>query len=116
MKKYFWLLLFSFLLILGDQLLNLIFLANSVCNKNIAWSISITPGFFYISWAIIFFLLLFFLLKSRHAQQKFTLALILSGAVSNLIDRLVHGCVIDFIDLKIWPVINLAGIYITTGN
>jgi signal peptidase II len=41
--------------------------------------------------------------------------LILSGAVSNIIDRLYFGCVIDFIDLKIWPVFNLADSFIVLG-
>jgi len=40
---------------------------------------------------------------------------ILSGAISNLIDRLYYGCVIDFIDLRIWPVFNLADIFICLG-
>lgn len=41
--------------------------------------------------------------------------LIISGALSNIIDRLYLGCVIDFIDLKFWPVFNLADVYITIG-
>ncbi len=55
------------------------------------------------------------------------LILILSGAVSNVVDRLFFGCVIDFIDLKFWPasnalpgiagwpVFNLADIFISSG-
>ena len=35
-------------------------------------------------------------------------ALGLAGAVGNLIDRLVWGWVTDFIDLRVWPVFNLA--------
>ncbi|MEK7598152.1 MAG: signal peptidase II, partial [Patescibacteria group bacterium] len=47
--------------------------------------------------------------------QFFGLTFILSGALSNVIDRLYFGCVIDFIDLKFWPVFNLADVFITTG-
>jgi len=47
------------------------------------------------------------------------LSLILGGAVGNLIDRLRHGEVIDFIDLYIgryhWPVFNVADSGITVG-
>jgi lipoprotein signal peptidase len=43
------------------------------------------------------------------------LILIFSGGISNIIDRLQFGCVIDFIDLKFWPIFNLADIYITIG-
>jgi lipoprotein signal peptidase len=41
--------------------------------------------------------------------------LIFSGALSNIIDRLTLGCITDFIDLKFWPVFNLADIFIVFG-
>lgn len=46
--------------------------------------------------------------------------LIISGGVSNLVDRLVHGFVIDYIRINLfgftWPaVINFADIYLTIG-
>jgi signal peptidase II len=47
------------------------------------------------------------------------LSLILGGAAGNLLDRLRHGEVIDFIDLYVgryhWPVFNLADSGITIG-
>lgn len=43
------------------------------------------------------------------------LALQLGGALGNLIDRLRLGYVVDFIDLRVWPVFNLADIAITGG-
>ena len=103
------------LLVAADQFLKFLFSENSVCNKNIAWSLSAAPGFFYFLWAIIFIFLMFLLLKSKNYFEKIFLVLILSGAVSNIIDRIMHGCVVDFIDLKFWPVFNLADIYITIG-
>ena len=42
-------------------------------------------------------------------------ALILGGAAGNLLDRLRLGYVIDFIDLRVWPVFNLADSAITIG-
>jgi len=45
----------------------------------------------------------------------FWILLILSGGISNIIDRIHFGCVIDFIDLGFWPVFNLADIFITIG-
>lgn len=42
-------------------------------------------------------------------------ALALGGAVGNLIDRLRLGYVIDFIDLRVWPVFNLGDSAITVG-
>lgn len=43
------------------------------------------------------------------------LGLILGGAVGNLIDRLRFGYVEDFIDLRVWPVFNVADSAITIG-
>lgn len=40
---------------------------------------------------------------------------ILGGALGNLIDRIVYGYVIDFIDLRVWPVFNVADSAITIG-
>ncbi len=43
------------------------------------------------------------------------ISLILGGAIGNLIDRIFFGYVIDFIDLRIWPVFNVADSAITIG-
>lgn len=43
------------------------------------------------------------------------LGLILGGAVGNLIDRIRLGYVVDFIDLRWWPVFNLADSAIVVG-
>jgi len=46
------------------------------------------------------------------------MGLLLGGAFGNLADRLVrhhHGAVIDFIDLRWWPVFNVADACITIG-
>jgi signal peptidase II len=42
-------------------------------------------------------------------------SLILGGTIGNLIDRIVYGHVIDFIDFRIWPVFNIADSAITVG-
>ena len=39
-----------------------------------------------------------------------------AGAVSNLIDRIRTGHVIDFFDFRIWPVFNVADIAIVLGT
>jgi signal peptidase II len=42
-------------------------------------------------------------------------ALLLGGAIGNLIDRSLYGYVVDFIDFHFWPVFNLADSAITVG-
>jgi signal peptidase II len=42
-------------------------------------------------------------------------ALILGGAISNLIDRIFLGFVVDYLDFIIWPVFNIADSCITIG-
>jgi len=42
-------------------------------------------------------------------------ALLLGGALGNLIDRARLGHVIDFVDLHFWPVFNIADMGITVG-
>lgn len=56
----------------------------------------------------------FYLIKKK-TSYYLPLALILGGAVGNLIDRLRFGYVVDFIDLRFWPVFNVADSCITIG-
>jgi signal peptidase II len=53
--------------------------------------------------------------KENRFIFKLSLGLILGGAVSNLIDRITLGYVFDFLDLRIWPVFNVADSAITIG-
>ena len=53
--------------------------------------------------------------KTRFNLYSFSLSLILAGALGNLIDRLILGYVIDFLDFRIWPVFNIADSAITVG-
>jgi signal peptidase II len=41
--------------------------------------------------------------------------LLVGGALGNLIDRLVHGAVTDFVKLPLWPAFNVADMAITFG-
>ncbi|MBO7237746.1 MAG: signal peptidase II, partial [Elusimicrobiaceae bacterium] len=47
---------------------------------------------------------------------KWGLVLILGGALGNLYDRITLGFVVDFIDLRVWPVFNAADSFITVGG
>jgi len=73
-----------------------------------------TTVFIFISIIAVAFVI-FYLVKKK-AGFYLPFALILGGAVGNLIDRLRFGYVIDFIDLHFWPVFNVADSCITAGS
>ena len=66
---------------------------------------------------IIYFFYL--LIKTQDHLFRFSLVLILSGALGNFLDRILRGFVIDFIDIYItnyhWPAFNFADSWITIG-
>ena len=46
---------------------------------------------------------------------RMSFALVLGGAIGTLVDRVWLGSVVDFIDLRVWPVFNVADACITIG-
>jgi len=52
-------------------------------------------------------------------RQNFALTLILGGAIGNVIDRILYGAVVDFLDFHVagwhWPAFNVADSAITIG-
>lgn len=103
------------LLIFADQLSKYLvrhYRGFYICNLDAAFGIHLPQFIFWIFWiAIIVFVSGLYLKNKSNAGYIF----ILSGALSNFIDRIYFGCIIDFIDLKFWPVFNLADIFITVG-
>jgi signal peptidase II len=54
-------------------------------------------------------------LPPRSLLVNLALGLQLGGATGNLTDRLRFGYVVDFIDIRVWPVFNLADFSIVLG-
>tara|TARA_Y100000310_G_C20181566_1_gene578387 strand:+ start:230 stop:583 length:354 start_codon:yes stop_codon:yes gene_type:complete len=52
---------------------------------------------------------------TKEKSINIPIALILGGAIGNLIDRILVGHVIDFMDFRIWPAFNVADSAITIG-
>ena len=86
-----------------------------ICNQNISWSIAIPGYVFWTFWTTLIVLLLVAIKNRYFIHSTSYMILILAGAISNIIDRLYYVCVIDFIDLRFWPVFNLADIFIVSG-
>jgi len=53
--------------------------------------------------------------KDRNRMLMTALAVIIGGGAGNLIDRIVNGYVVDFIQVGAWPVFNIADISVCTG-
>lgn len=110
---------FSILLvILLDQVSKIIVVSRNipyVCNSGVAfgfslgwWSIAVGAG--------ILALVLWQLARESKPLNVVALSLIAGGGISNIVDRLISGCVRDFVDFKIWPDFNLADSAITIGT
>jgi signal peptidase II len=96
-----------------------------VYNKGAAFSFLSAAGgwqrWAFTALGVVAALVICYLLK-RHSTQKLfctALALIMGGALGNVIDRLMYGHVIDFLDFHVagwhWPAFNLADSAITIG-
>ena len=77
---------------------------------------------FFITLSSIISIVLFFWLQKLKPDQKLqitSIALILGGAIGNLIDRSIYGHVIDFLDIYFqhhhWPAFYIADSAITIG-
>ncbi|MBD3359120.1 MAG: hypothetical protein GF365_00205 [Candidatus Buchananbacteria bacterium] len=87
-------------------------------NPNIAFGLPLPQTLIIILVIFILICLSFFWYLSLFQQkigQLIALSLIILGSLSNLLDRLIFGYVIDYINIFIWPVFNLADAMIVTG-
>jgi len=94
-----------------------IFNLTLVHNRGAAFGILKNQTLFLIFTSIFAIILIYFSLRGNKHNKLYivSLSLILAGAISNLIDRLFFGYVIDFLDFRIWPVFNVADSSITIG-
>jgi signal peptidase II len=88
-----------------------------VCNENLAFGLQLDSLLFYILWTFIIFTIIHLLAKKAYNWNLRIISyiFILAGALGNMLDRFFYGCVVDFINLKFWPIFNLADVFITAG-
>ena len=87
-------------------------------NEGMALGFQIGPKqFFTIFTAIASLVIVIFLfrLKENHFGTRIALSAILGGAIGNLIDRILYGKVVDFIEIGPWPIFNFADVAVTFG-
>jgi|TARA_B110000971_G_scaffold216990_1_gene252956 signal peptidase II len=94
-----------------------------IWNKGIAFGLfSFEESFIYQSISLVIFIIsivLIIMMTKSEGFKKYSLILILGGALGNLFDRIYYSAVPDFIDLHIkgfhWFIFNVADIFITIG-
>mgnify|MGYP002288765285 FL=1 len=91
-------------------------------NDGAAFSILVGKRIFLILIAVLVIVMLIRYIKKNNIQNKLELvsiSLIIGGSLGNLMDRVVRGYVIDFLDFKIFnynfPIFNLADTFIVIG-
>ena len=94
-----------------------IFYISLVHNRGAAFGFLKNQFPLFIATSLIAIILIWRALKSNKYSKTYTIALslILAGALGNLVDRLLYGYVIDFLDFRVWPVFNVADSAITIG-
>lgn len=99
------------------------FQLNYITNKGMAFGINLPVGISFfsgISLIIICFLVwILWCERKNNLLMRISLALILGGAIGNLIDRILFGEVVDFFDFMIgdfhWYIFNIADSAVTVG-
>ena len=110
--------------LIGSEILSTKFLnINLIWNEGIAFGLfSFTEKTFYNFLTIIILiiiLVIFFMILKSKGLKKYSLLMILGGALGNVYDRIATKAVPDFIDLHVgnfhWFIFNIADIFITFG-
>ena len=87
-------------------------------NYYIAFSLPLSGPILTLFIGIIILILLYFyviLIKKQEYSQAACLIFVIFGAISNIVDRIKYGFVIDYLDLKYFTVFNIADSMIVIG-
>jgi signal peptidase II len=91
---------------------------NRTQNSGAAFSFGRSLGNFYLVFALIAAVVIVYAYRRVPPEEIWTrvgLGMVLGGALGNALDRLLTSSVTDFIDLRWWPVFNLADSCIVVG-
>ena len=89
-----------------------------VTNTGAAFGLLREAGMLFAFVAVVVIAIIVLYVRKVPADQRLVrvaLGLQLAGALGNLVDRLRLGYVVDFIDLKFWPIFNVADSAIVVG-
>ena len=140
-KKFYIYLIFVFLIFISDRLSKIyiineslknfdnLILKSTYLNIRLIWNEGIAFGLFsfddkalYHSLSLlilVIILVIIYMIIKSDGLKKFSLILILGGALGNFYDRIAYGAVPDFIDFHVngfhWFIFNIADIFISIG-
>ncbi len=89
-----------------------------ILNAGAAFGILANQRYFFIAIAAILVIIaIYFYPQIQRLSRTFqiAIAMLLAGAIGNMIDRIATGKVVDYIDIRIWPIFNLADVAIVLG-
>ena len=118
-----------YVIYLDNKLLGSEIFSSNFLNINLIWNQGIAFGFFSFNdkifyniltiIIIIIILIIFFMIIKSVGFKKYSLLMILGGALGNVFDRLYYKAVPDFIDLHVgdfhWFIFNFADVFISLG-
>ena len=118
-----------YVIYLNDKLLGSEIFKSKFLNINLIWNEGIAFGLLSFNEKIfynlltfiilIIILIIFFMVLNSYGLKKYSLLMILGGALGNVYDRIFYGAVPDFIDFHVgnfhWFIFNVADIFITLG-
>ena len=140
-KKFYIYLFFVFLIFISDRLskiyiineslknLDNFILKSNYLNIRLIWNEGIAFGLLSFddkalyhslsSLILVIILVIIYMIIKSDGLKKFSLMLILGGALGNFYDRIAYGAVPDFIDFHVngfhWFIFNIADIFISIG-
>ena len=118
-----------YVIYLNDKLLVSEIFSSKFLNINFIWNRGIAFGLFSFDelklyniltiLILIIIILVMFMITKCEGLKKYSLLMILGGALGNVFDRIMYKAVPDFIDFHIgnfhWFIFNIADIFITMG-
>ena len=81
-------------------------------NTGVAFGIPI-PWFVSFTIGVLALAFIYYLKRIENLRITWYLQLFIAGTIGNMIDRIWHNHVIDFINIGFWPSFNLADSYLT---
>ena len=118
-----------YVIYLDNKLLGSEIFSSNFLNINLIWNEGIAFGLFSFNdkifyniltiIIIIIILIIFFMIIKSDGFKKYSLLMILGGALGNVFDRLYYKAVPDFIDFHVgdfhWFIFNFADVFISLG-